>query len=137
MNYHLPIQKGINSDIVERVYAGVFRRAYEEDGFTVLSFEEEMDTRRLRKYMVELKRGLSEKCKEALQAELDYYWLTRFDQQKTTKYHRDNAPKDSYLMLGYEPTTVESKLLFADYHRLITERNIPVDKYYELYNPMF
>ncbi len=137
MNYHLLIQKGINSDTVERVYASVFRRTYAEDGFIVLSFEEELDSRRLREHMVELKKGLSEKCKEAFQEELDYYWLTRFDQQKTTKYHRDNAPKDSYLMLGYEPTTVESKLLFVDYHQLIIEHNIPVDKYYELYNPMF
>ena len=96
-----------------------------------------MNAKSLRKYMVELKMGLSEKCQEVFNATLGYYWLTRFDQQNTTKYHRDNAPDNSYLMLGYEPSAIESRLLFADYHRLVTENNIPTDKYYELYNPMF
>ena len=40
-------------------------------------------------------------------------------------------------MLGYEPTEVKSKLSFADYHQLVTKLDIPVDKYYAFYNPLY
>lgn len=87
--------------------------------------------------MVNLKESLSAKSKSDFNMELDYFWLTRFDQKATTKFHRDNAPRDSFLILGYEPTKIESKLLFADYHKFISDHNIPIEKYYELYNPIF
>ena len=137
MDYHLTIGKEINSDTIEIVYSNVFRKNNEYCGFTILSFNEKIGSKLLRKSMLKLKRGLSERCKNEFNEELDYYWLTRFDQQKTTKFHRDNAPTDSYLILGYEPTKIESKILFADYHRFITENNIPIEKYYKLYNPIF
>jgi hypothetical protein len=40
-------------------------------------------------------------------------------------------------MLGYEPTAINSKLFVADYHQLVSKENIPVDIYYEKYNPLF
>lgn len=137
MHYHVTKESGMNREAIESVYLSVFRKNHEADGLAILSFGATMDSRRLRKYMVALKRGMSQKCKEAFNADLDYYWLARFDQQETTKFHRDNAPKDSYLLLGYEPTKIESKLLFADYHQLIAEYGISADEYYEAYNPMF
>lgn len=137
MKYNLNISKGINEYVINEVFSAVFRSNYDELGFVVLSFEEEIDSRFLRKCMVELKIGLSKKCEETYKEQLDYYWLGRFNQQNTTKFHRDNASKDSYLMLGYEPTQIESKLYFADYHKLIFDKKIAIDKYYELYNPIF
>lgn len=137
MKEHLTAERDIDSDAIESIYAEVFRKDYEGSGFAILSFSEDIGSRNLRKSMLRLKRGLSEKCQNEFNEELDYYWLTRFDQQETTKYHRDNAPTDSYLMLGYEPTAVESRLLFADYHRFIADNDIPIKRYYDLYNPMF
>jgi len=87
--------------------------------------------------MIQIKEALCKKCQTEFNEELDFYWLGRFNHQNTTPYHRDNAPEDSFLMLGYEPTKIESKLSFADYHQLITKNDIPADKYYELYNPLF
>lgn len=129
--------KQIDADIIDKVYVNVFRRDYEHSGFAVLSFKDDIGSELLRRNMIALKRGLSERCEHDFGEELDYSWLTRFDQQTTTKYHRDNAPEDSFLLLGYEPTNIESRLLFADYHQFISDNNIPVDEYYERHNPMF
>ena len=137
MDYHLKIEEELNIDQIERIYSSVFRKDYEEYGFIVISFDMEMNSKLLRKYMFEIKKVLSEKCREEFDERLDFYWLGRFNQQNTTKYHRDNAPKDSYLMLGYEPTEIDSKLSFGDYNQLITKNKIPIDKYYELHNPIF
>ena len=137
MDYHLQIKNRIDPDDIATIYARVFRKTHDECGYIVLSFDAAMSSQRLRKYMVDIKEGLSEKCKAAFNQTLDYYWLARFDQQKTTKFHRDNAPQDSYLMLGYEPTEVESQLLFADYSQLIDEYGLSADQYYELHNPIF
>ena len=137
MCYHISVNNNIDSKIIDKVFLNVFRKDYKYPGFTVLSFGEEMGSEPLRRAMVELKKGLSARCEHHFGAFLDYSWLTRFDQQATTKYHRDNAPADSFLLLGYEPTKVESKLGFADYHQFISDHHISVDQYYENYNPMF
>jgi len=115
----------------------VFRKSYDKKGFAVISFTREMHPETLREYMVKIKNGLGKKCEEEFKRSLDYYWIGRFDQQTTTKFHRDNAPTDSYLMLGYEPTAINSKLFVADYHQLVSKENISVDTYYEKYNPIF
>jgi hypothetical protein len=39
----------------------------------------------------------------------------RFDQQVNT-FHVDNAADQSFLMLGYEPSEIESELHIADYY---------------------
>ena len=137
MNYNLTIKGEVSDSIINKVFSSVFRKNHEEPGFIILSFEKDMNSKLLRKHMFEIKEALSKKCQDKFNEKLDFYWLGRFDQQKNTKYHRDNAPENSYLMLGYEPTTVESKLSFADYHKFIAKNNIPTDKYYEFYNPMF
>lgn len=137
MNYHLKIEEKLSDVEIDKIYSSVFRKNHEESGFIILTFEKPMNSKILRKYMVQIKESLCKKCQADFHEKLDFYWLGRFNHQNTTPYHRDNAPKDSFLMLGYEPTKVESKLSFADYHQLITNNNIPVDKYYELYNPLF
>ena len=68
---------------------------------------------------------------------LMYQWMVRFDQQETTKFHLDNAADQSFLMLGYEPTKIKSKLYFADYILFIKNTNIDGDEYFEKYNPIF
>lgn len=137
MSYHLKIREKISEVEIDNIYSSIFRKNHEESGFIILTFENPMNSKLMRKYMVQIKKALSKKCQAEFNEKLDFYWFGRFDNQNTTPYHRDNAPEDSYLMLGYEPTKVESKLYIADYHQLITENNIPVDKYFELYNPLF
>lgn len=137
MHDHLNTKKDINGDVLNKVFSNVFRRKHRYPGFSILSFHQEMNSELLRKTMIDLKSGLSIRCQNKFNQELDYFWLSRFDQQKTTKFHRDNAPIDSYLVLGYEPTKIESRILFADYHRFVSENKLSIDEYYKLYNPIF
>jgi hypothetical protein len=48
---------------------------------------------------------------------LSYHWLVRFDQQVNTPFHVDNAADQSFLMLGYEPSEIESELHIYKYMR--------------------
>ncbi|WP_299710424.1 hypothetical protein [uncultured Tenacibaculum sp.] len=137
MSFHIKISEKVTQEHLEKIFSSIFRDNYNDYGFIVISFERNINSSILRKHMVDIKKGLSEKCVHKFTKELDYFWLGRFDQQNTTKFHRDNAPSDSFLMLGYEPSKIKSKLSFADYHQLISDKNIPVDKYYELHNPIF
>ena len=137
MNNHITIVDEITSNQINKIFSNVFRKNDDKKGFAVISFDRKMNSGLLREYMLKLKRALAKKCEEKFKKSLDYYWMGRFDQQNTTKYHRDNAPSDSYLMLGYEPTAINSKLFVADYHQLITKEKIPIDTYYEKYNPIF
>ena len=63
--------------------------------------------------------------------------MGRFDQQETTKFHLDNAGDHSYLMLGYEPTQIKSKLYLADYGQLAATLHITEEEYFESYNPIY
>ena len=137
MNYHLKVENNLQSEEITRIFSNVFRKNFDTPGFAVITFTGKMDSKSLRNQMVYMKKALSGKCEKAFGYELDYYWLGRFNQQTTTKYHRDNAPEDSFLMLGYEPSSIESKLYLADYSKLVQEKEIPINQYYELYNPIF
>lgn len=87
--------------------------------------------------MVELKEAISEFHRGRTGRQLDFYWVGRFNQQTTTKFHRDNAPEESILLLGYEPTTVASKLLFADYSKVAERMGWRPQEFLEKRNPMF
>jgi hypothetical protein len=92
-------------------YPKVFRRDFTQPGFAVLDFGRHYSAEKLRGTIVALKNALQTRCFEETGHSLHYQWLGTFDQQKTTKFHRDNAPAQSFLMLGYEPTKVKSLAL--------------------------
>ena len=137
MQYHRKLEEELNEEAIHWVYNRVFRKDHQAPGFALITFGKAIGTGALRKNMVALKSGLAGRSMRAFGKELAYYWLARFDQQNTTRFHRDNAPRDAYLVLGYEPTAVESKLLFADHHQFVTENNLTSDEYYRRYNPLF
>jgi hypothetical protein len=68
---------------------------------------------------------------------LVYRSMARFDQQVTTKFHLDGGPAESFLMLGYEPSDVESTLAMADYSRASWELGIEPGRFLTDLNPMF
>ena len=137
MNLSFKINETTSLVKTKDVFESVFRTGIEKNGFAILDFGADFGSERLRAKMVDLKNELSALCKEYIGQKLDYEWMGRFDQQETTKFHRDNAADFSYLMLGYEPSKVDSKLYFADYSRLIENQNIPIDTYFKGYNPMY
>src|SRR5437762_2932958 len=89
-----------------RVFDLVWRTTLNRPGFAVVRFVEPVDSHALRRVMLDIV--------AALPAEFVPERLGRFDQQVSSKLHRDGAPAASLLLLGYEPTTVRSRLLVAD-----------------------
>lgn len=61
----------------------------------------------------------------------------RFDQQETTKPHRDGAPDESILVLGYEPSAVESEVALLDYSACAHGMGLTPATFLDRHNPMF
>ncbi len=87
--------------------------------------------------MLQLKRGLNILYQQRTRNCLAYTSLGRFDQQETTKPHRDGGPDESLLMLGYEPTTVRSCLRMADYTQCAYDLGITPQQFLTDHNPMY
>jgi hypothetical protein len=87
--------------------------------------------------MVTLKEELAVRFRAERGRFLVFRSLARFNQQVTTKFHLDGSPEEAYLMLGYEPTPVPSRLAFADYTRAAFDWEITPRQLLEERNPMF
>ncbi len=61
----------------------------------------------------------------------------RFDQQVSSKFHRDGAPLASLLVLGYEPTSVLSRFWIADSSAAAHQAGMDLKDYLATHNPMF
>jgi hypothetical protein len=104
----------INIEITWNVSKNVFRTNTNEVGFIHLDFGKNLTPYQFRS-MVDLKNELSKFTIVKYDKKLSYHWLVRFDQQVNTPFHVDNAADQSFLMLGYEPSEIESELHIADY----------------------
>jgi hypothetical protein len=91
----------------------------------------------LRVFMVRLKERLGEIHRDRAGRDLAFRSLARFDQQATTKFHRDGGPDECFLMLGYEPTEVRGELAMADYSLCAHEMGLTPAELLAQHNPMF
>lgn len=123
-----------NSLVGDFVYDAVFRTTLDKPGFALITFAGEIDSAGLREAMTALVRGLSKRNGDD---PLTVQSAQRFDQQNTTRFHLDNGPDESYLLLGYEPSPVSSELAVADYARAAFDLGISPTEYLDRYNPMF
>ena len=103
------------SDIAEAVYRRVFRTDFTQPGFALINLGPDCGSETQRQLMIDLKNEFDRLERRYRGRELVYQSLTRFDQQVTTKPHRDGGPDESILMLGYEPSLIESRLEMSDY----------------------
>jgi len=115
----------------------VFRTTTDKPGFALFDFGKDIDSYQLRELMVGLKTELSKFTDYQFKKKLTYDWLGRFDQQVSTKYHLDNAGDQSFLMLGYEPSRIESELYLADYVKFSNDNKTEPVEYFEMFNPIF
>jgi hypothetical protein len=122
--------------LIDFAYPKVFRTDFAHPGFAVLDFGKNVSSEALREKMIQIKKGFNDHLVRERRKQLIYHWLGRFDQQESTIFHRDNAPDQSILMLGYEPTKVKSKLFLGDYLQLIDGLQLSIGQYYDQYNPM-
>lgn len=136
-DYFLSVNMDSLLKFSEFIYKKVFRTNFKAPGFVIIDFGPSLTSEKLRKCMVSLKNNLSQIHKEVFEEKLMYQWMGRFDQQETTKFHLDNAADQSFLMLGYEPTVIKSKLYFADYLQFAKSINISGEEYFKKFNPMF
>jgi hypothetical protein len=92
-------------------FAGVWRTSADQSGYAVLAASDPQPTsKELRRAMMDLMAAFAELSPVPFVVER----VGRFDQQVSTRFHRDGAADVSLLLLGYEPTTVESKLFLHD-----------------------
>ena len=68
---------------------------------------------------------------------LHYLSAARFDQQTSTKPHLDGGPDECFLMLGYEPSAVDSELEISDYAKCAFDLGLSPKEFMAKHNPMF
>ena len=120
----------------ETIYDLVWRFDFSAPGFCRLEMGAEVDSHVLRSYMVELKKCLSEIGTRRGSGHFGYLSMGRFDQQVTTKLHRDGAPDESLLMLGYEASDVRSRLFLADYSHAAFDLGLSPKQFLKDFNPI-
>lgn len=123
--------------LAERIFAQVFRTDFTAPGFALLRLPVPVTSQPLRRFLVALKEALGELYAQRFGQQLIYLSLARFDQQVTTKFHLDGAPAASFLMLGYEPSAVDSTVALADYSQAAYALGITPAQFLTDYNPMF
>lgn len=123
--------------LAEAVYHRVFRTDFSEPGFALIDLGPDCGSEKQRQLMVELKNEFSQLERTHRGRELIYQSLTRFDQQVTTKPHRDGGPDESILMLGYEPSLIESRLEMSDYSKCAHDLGVTPAEFLNRFNPMF
>ena len=101
----------------------------ELDNIPIIAFKSAVSSLELRRAMVRLF--------EAMPVPFVPERAGRFDQQVTSRFHRDGAPPASLLLLGYEPTTVRSRLFVADPHPAAAKAGLGVVDFLAVHNPMF
>ena len=81
-------------------YPKVFRTDFGQPGFALINLGSQFGSEQQRRLMVELKQEFDRLEQTHRNRRLVYQSLGRFDQQVTTKPHRDGGPDESILMLG-------------------------------------
>ncbi|MBP3960840.1 hypothetical protein J8F10_36930 [Gemmata sp. G18] len=117
------------SAIAPTVFQHVWRSTLDQPGFALLRLTREVNSRELRRAMVELV--------AAFPVAFVPERFGRFDQQVSSKFHRDGAPPASLLVLGYESTRVRSRFWLADASAAAVRANLSLSAYLAAHNPMF
>jgi hypothetical protein len=123
----------LNPDDVSASAPEVFRRVWrtglDQPGYVMARFDREPSSHQLRRAMVDLVGGFPVGFVPER--------FGRFDQQVSSKFHRDGAPLASMLVLGYEPTAVRSRFWIADASAAAARARLSLSDYLAAHNPMF
>lgn len=124
-------------EIANWTYERTCRLDFDQPGFVLINLPAVQGSHQLRRVMVDLKRILDAIHQARTGKRLAYLSMGRFDQQVTTKPHRDGGPDESVLMLGYEPTSVRSRLRMADYSKCAFDLGFKPAELLRKHNPMY
>jgi hypothetical protein len=137
-HFDLSGQTGIDAaELAAMLFPVAWRTEFSYPGFGLIDLGPEYGSHELRLLMVNLKREMSRRLAATRGKQFAYLSMGRFDQQTTTKFHRDGAPTESMLMLGYEPSAVASRLSMADYTQCADRLGITPEQFLEQFNPMY
>jgi hypothetical protein len=124
-------------DLARTVYERFCRTDFDNPGFCLIDLGRNITSSALRQWMVALKQQLQRIHRERAERDLIFLSAARFDQQVTTKLHRDGGPDESLLILGYEPSSTVSEVRIADYSQCAYDMGMTPDEFMERHNPMF
>jgi hypothetical protein len=116
------------SRLAAAVFPRVWRTALDRPGFAVVRFGGPVGSPALRRFLLDLA--------AAFPLPFVPERLGRFDQQVSSRFHRDGAPPASVLLLGYEASPVRGRVFAADAERAAHEAGLPVNEYLAAHNPM-
>lgn len=106
-------------------------------GFAFLDAGTSFEPRAFRAFLADLAAALDDAYRRAFGRRLLPLSVSRFDQQVSTGAHRDGGPDESVLLLGYEPTEVESSVQLLDHTRCAADRGLAPAEFLARYNPAF
>lgn len=118
------------------LFGRVWRTDTHEPGWAVLVPAAPVDSITLRREMVRVLTALSAEAERAGQPPFAVERLGRFDQQVSTRFHRDGGPAGSLLLLGYEPSQVASRFFVADAARAAEAAGMWVNAFLAANNPL-
>jgi hypothetical protein len=110
------------------VFPRVWRTTLDQPGFALIRFGGPVGSLALRRFLLDLA--------GVLPLPFVPERLGRFDQQVSSRFHRDGAPPTSLLLLGYEASRVRSRVFAADAERAAGAAGLPVNEYLGAHNPM-
>lgn len=125
------------AQLASDTYPKVFRTNFGQPGFALVNLGPDCGSVQQRRMMVELKQRFGRLEQTHRQRRLVYQSLGRFDQQVTTRPHRDGGPDESILMLGYEPSAVRSRISMSDYSQCAHDMGLTPAEFLDHHNPMF
>ncbi len=134
-----PLEEGaqLHSDLAMTAYDRVCRSHFDTPGFCLVDLGASASSEALRHAMIALQEQLQILHRSRSGRDLVLLSAGRFDQQVTTKLHRDGGPEECFLMLGYEPSPVRAELAMADYSKCSHDMGLTPGEFLETHNPMF
>lgn len=132
----LPQTTPAASELAAELFPSVFRASLDAPGFALVPLPEATTPVHTRRLMLDLAEELSALHRARDGRELLVLSAVRFDQQVTTRFHLDGGPDESYLLLGYEPSTVASELAVADLARAAQDAGLEPSEYLDAHSPL-
>jgi hypothetical protein len=124
--------------LARTIHERVCRTNFDAPGFCLVSLGERISSTSLRRSMIDLFHTLRSIHEERRGGStLQLLSAARFDQQETTKPHRDGGPDECFLMLGYEPSIIRAELDMSDYSRCAHDHGLTPSEFLARHNPMF
>jgi hypothetical protein len=119
------------------VYRLACRESFAPPGYALIRQTKITSSKAHRESLIELKESLSLIHKAITGQTLGIFSINRFDQKHSSRPHRDGAPAQSLLLVGYEPTRVASELFIADYSACAHQLGLSPVQFLEEFNPMY